>query len=313
MQSGRVPRFSHDGKLVVSGDDTGPIHVWDPATGEDRTFTGHTDTSYPQFSPDGTQIVSASHDDTVRLWDVKTGESRNVPVLADRGSTFAAAIDETGQRIAIGGEDRRVVIQAPDGSPRLQLSGHEGIVNALVFSPGSQHLLTGSDDGTARVWNTRNGRQELKLRGHDGPVRGVAYSHDGRRIVTAGNDATVRVWSAATGAAQVILVGHEGAVNTAEFNDRGDRIVSAGDDGTIRVWDAAGGDALAVLYRHEGIASGAGFGGVDGRSVVSAGADGMRITPCEICGTFSDTLRVARTRAQHKLTAAERQRLLPRG
>jgi WD40 repeat protein len=108
----------------------------------------------------------------------------------------------------------------------------------------------------------------------------------------------------------VILVGHEGPVNTARFNGRSDRLVTAGNDGTVRVWDTGGGDALVVLYQHEGSASGADFSD-DGRSVVSAGEDGMRITPCDVCGTLEDTLRAARTRAQHKLSAAERQRLVP--
>jgi WD40 repeat protein/DNA-binding SARP family transcriptional activator len=309
-RAGRIPRFRRDGGLVVSGDDHGPVHLWNPQTGEERELTGQTDVSYPQFSPDGTQIVSASHDGSVRLWDVRTGRSRDVPVLAGTGATFGAAIDASGQRIAICGDTPIVVIQAPDGSHRLRLRGHRGRVNALVFSPDSKHLLTGSDDGTARVWNARTGKLERILRGHDGIVRGVSYSHDGRSIATTGNDGTVRIWPASGGDA-VILVGHEGGVNTAQFNDSDDRIASAGDDGTIRIWDTAGGDALVVLYRHEGVASGADFG--DDGNVVSAGADGMRITACEVCGTFDEALRVARTRAQHKLTPAERQRLLPGG
>jgi WD40 repeat protein len=101
-------------------------------------------------------------------------------------------------------------------------------------------------------------------------------------------------------------------VNTARFNGPGDRLVSAGNDGTIRIWDTGGGDALVVLYRHDGNASGADFTS-DGRGVVSAGDDGMRIMACEVCGTLEDTLRVARTRAQHILSAAERQRLLSGG
>ena len=110
----------------------------------------------------------------------------------------------------------------------------------------------------------------------------------------------------------MILIGHAGPVNKARFDGRGDRLVSAGDDGTIRVWDTAGGDALLVLYQHKGRASGADFSG-DGRSIVSAGNDGMRITPCDVCGTLDDALRVAQTRAHHKLSAAERQRLLHGG
>jgi WD40 repeat protein len=305
---GAFPRFSRDGALVVAGDVDGPVHLWNPATQAERQLAGHTQTSVAQFSPDASQIVSASHDRTVRLWDVHSGQSRIVPTLG--GLKYAAALDATAKRIAIGGTTP-LVIQAVDGSHRLRLRGHRGYVNELVFSPDSQHLLTGSDDGTARVWNVRSGALERTLLGHEGPVFSVSYSDDGQRIATAGSDGTVRIWPPDGGDA-VILVGHEGPVNTAEFNARGDRVVSAGADGTIRIWDTSGGDALVVLYTHEGDASGADFSG-DGRSVVSAGDDDMRITACEVCGTLQDTLRVAHTRAPHRLSTAERQRLLPAG
>jgi WD40 repeat protein/DNA-binding SARP family transcriptional activator len=308
LRAGTAPLFSRDDRLVVSGDPTGPIHVWSPSNGADRVFAGHTDVSYAQLSPDGTQIVSASHDESVRVWDVRSGRSRLVSTL--KGLKYAAAIDASGERIAIGGATP-LVIQAPDGTNRVLLRGHGGYVNALAFNPGSTRLLTGSDDGTARVWDARSGRAVRTLRGHEGTVRGVAYSDDGKRIATAGSDGTIRVWSADGGEA-TILVGHEGAVNSARFNGRGDRIVSAGVDGSIRVWDAAGGPALLVLYRYQGAASGADFAR-DGHSVVSAGDEGMRITPCGVCGTLAGALALARTRALHALTAAERQRLVPGG
>jgi WD40 repeat protein len=303
---GTVPRFSPDGALVVAGDVNGPIHLWNPMTEQERQLTGHSQASLAQFSPDASQIVSASYDETVRLWDLNSGHSHIVPTLG--GLKYTAALDATAERIAIGGATP-LVIQAVDGSARLRLRGHGGYVNALVFSPDSQHLLTASDDGTARVWNARSATLQRTLLGHDGPVRGVSYSDDAQHIATAGSDGTVRIWDN-SGDDAVILVGHEGPVNTAEFNARGDRVVSAGDDGTIRIWNTNGGDALVVLYTHEGAASGADFS-ADGHNVVSAGDDGVRITPCEVCETLQDTLRVARTRAPHKLSAAERQRLLP--
>jgi WD40 repeat protein/DNA-binding SARP family transcriptional activator len=304
-RGGTDPLFSRDDRFVVSGDLEGPVHVWSPTTGEDRELSGHADVSYAQFSPDARQIVSASEDQTVRLWDVGTGRTRVVPTLD--GYKYAAAIDASGRRIAVGGETP-LVIQAPDGTARLRLRGHDGYVNALAFSPDSQHLLTGSDDGTARVWDARSGALERTLRGHDGIVRGVSYSDDGRWIATAGGDGTARVWPAA-GGDPVILVGHEGPVNTARFAGRGDRLVTAGNDGTVRVWDTTGGDALVVLHQHEGSASGADFSR-DGHSIVSAGEDGTRITPCAVCGSLEDALDAAGSRAQHKLSAGERVRLL---
>jgi WD40 repeat protein len=97
-----------------------------------------------------------------------------------------------------------------------------------------------------------------------------------------------------------------------DFDHTGNRIASAGLDGTVRVWDTAGGDTLVVLHRHQSAATGVDFN-PNGRSVVSAGNDGMRITACEVCGSVTSVLRIADTRAVRRLSASERQRLVDRG
>jgi WD40 repeat protein/DNA-binding SARP family transcriptional activator len=305
-RSGDDPRFSSDGTLVVSGDTRGSIHIWNPETGEERNLAGHTQQSIAQFSPDAKQVVSASWDGTVRRWDVRSGASRLVPTLP--GLKYAAAIDASGTRIAIGGSTK-LVIQDPNGGHRLQLKQPPGIVYSLVFSRDGKHLLTGSDDGAVRLWSTRSGRSERTRIVPNGAVRAVDLSAAGS-IAAGGSDGTVRVWTV-DGEEPVVLVGHDGPVETVAFNGRGDRIVSAGDDGTVRIWDARSGDGLVVLDRHTSSAS-ADFSPTTDR-VVSAGHDGTRLVDCEVCGSFEQALSVARTRARRTLSAAERQSLLSGG
>ncbi len=310
---GIYPRFSRDGELVVSGDFSGAIHVWNPRLDEDRLIeTGVEDPpaggSDPQLAPAADEIVNTVGDDTVRIWDVASGHPTEVRTL--KGDKLVAAIDATGQRIAIGGGTTPLVIQRRDGSDRLTLSARSVRISALAFSPDGSHLLTGGDDETPRVWNARTGKLERTLRGHQGVIRSVSYSNDGRLLATASSDATVRVWPAG-GGDPVILVGHESAVNAAAFDDSGDRLVSAGDDGTVRVWDVRRGEMLVVLHRYQGVAKGADFG--KGYAVVSAGDGIMQIARCEVCGRFEDALRVARTRPQRALSAAERRLLLSKG
>jgi len=305
--AGTFPLFSRDGRLVLDVAAGGAIHVWDPVTGEERELAAGRGWSYPPFSASGGRIAGVLGDGTVAVWDVKTGRRRVVPTLAEQ--KLAVEIDPSGTRIAIGGATP-LVIQRLDGSGRIRLRAPTSRVNVLAFSPDGKHLVTGGDDGDARVWDARSGALERTLRGHEGIIRYVSYSDDGRRVATAGGDATVRVWPS-DGGDPVTLVGHESAVNAARFDDSGRHVVSAGQDGTVRVWDVAGGEALVTLERYEGAARGADFGAR--QTVVSAGDGVTRVTDCEVCGSPDDVLRVARTRAQHRLSAAERRRLLPAG
>jgi len=310
-----LPSFSADGRHVVWGNLLGQVHRWDITTQSDRRLPGHADAAVARESADGSRIVSAAEDGTVRLYDVKSGRSRPLP--SDPTAKYAVAIDRTGRRIAAGGAGGLIRIQAQDGSGLRVLRGNTDDVIGLTFSPDAKHLASASFDGTARIFNVDTGKLERTLR-HPDTVTSVAYSADGARIVTAGADATIRIWPVTGGASNVVvLYGHRGAVNTAVFNRRGDRIVSAGEDGTVRVWDAADGEPLVVLQRRE-VSTGADFS-PDGRRVVSAGGEGVsnsrvvRMSACPVCGPFPDVLRLARSRADRKLSPSDRQRLLADG
>jgi WD40 repeat protein len=55
-------------------------------------------------------------------------------------------------------------------------------------------VLTGSEDRTARLWDTRTGQPQGQLLRHDRAVRAVAFSPDGQTVLTGSSDATARLW-----------------------------------------------------------------------------------------------------------------------
>jgi WD40 repeat protein len=124
--------------------------------------------------------------------------------------------------------------------------GHEDWVFDAAYSPDGKHIVTGSSDRTAKIWDASNGRLVRTLRGHEHQVRRVAYSSDGNFIVTASWDATVKIWRAQDGQIVRTLRGHGNRVMGATFKNDGSTIVTAGDDGTMHQHPVSIDDLLAL-------------------------------------------------------------------
>lgn len=76
------------------------------------------------------------------------------------------------------------------------LRGHTAAITTLEVHSES-HIVTGSADSTARLWDIGQGRCSQVLRGHTGPVLCVRL--DDRHVVTCAEDETVRMWHRGTG------------------------------------------------------------------------------------------------------------------
>ncbi len=130
------------------------------------------------------------------------------------------------------------------------LTGHEGIVRGVAFSPDGSRLASVAQDHTLRLWEPATGRAIATARGQQGEsVAAVAFSPDGRRLASGGDDGSVLVWDAQTGAPLGECRGHTGPVEALAFSPDGKRLVStAGSaENASRLWDVATGSLLAVL------------------------------------------------------------------
>jgi WD40 repeat protein len=161
-------------------------------------------------------------------------------------------------------------------SPARFFEGHLDGVHAVEFSPDGKLLLTGSHDGSARLWDVSGGKELRSFVAHGGAVLDAGFSADGKRIVTAGDDGKVMVWDAANGDLLSILPGHPGGyANAAAFLPDG-TVVSAGSDGMVRRWDVDDEAQVGQLHGHRTTIYAMDVSR-DGKRAATGSADGMLV------------------------------------
>lgn len=111
----------------------------------------------------------------------------------------------------------------PIGAPIQHSAG----VYSIDFSPDGHRLVTGSWEGTARVWSVPSGAPVgMPLKHHD-KVNWVKFSPDGALVLTASTDKTARVWNAETGVPISPPLVHLAAVESAFFDATGRSVLTS--------------------------------------------------------------------------------------
>ena len=124
-------------------------------------------------------------------------------------------------------------------------------VNCVAFSGDGSCIVSGSDDGSVRVWDALSGVELKVLNSHTHSVQSVAFSSDGTHIVSGSDDRSVRVWDALSGVELKVLNGHTGYIQSVAFSSDGTHIVSGSYDKSVRVWDLANCNDLLWIYNSE--------------------------------------------------------------
>jgi WD40 repeat protein len=224
---------SPDSETIATGSVNGVVRRW-PASAASPAGTplvGHDawrGIETLAFSPDGKHLAAAGpvamaneqkrrsflHSSKVWLWEMAEGRAE-ATVLRQDGNIVALAFSSDSRLLATGSvasdwlaDKERYALGLGQARIYELTTGrclgplpHPMSVMSLAFTPDSRLLLTGCEDGNARLFSVVGGQRIGGPLGHEGAVMSVAISPDGRTALTAsagGDDirgAAARVWA----------------------------------------------------------------------------------------------------------------------
>lgn len=206
----RSGEIRQDGKVLVAGEDTGRMQVFDVNSRAIlRTWLTHKQPVWTtKFSPaNATTLLSASDDRTVRVWDLTSND------------------------------------------PMTTFNGHHDYVRSADFLPGtmSSMIVSGSYDSTVKLWDPRMGNAApIMTFKHSAPVEAVLPLSTATTIVAAAGN-SVSVLDLIAAKPLHVITNHQKTVTSLSLASNGRRLVTGGLDGHVKVFETEGWNVVNTI------------------------------------------------------------------
>jgi WD40 repeat protein len=190
--------FSPGGELLACGGYAKQVNLLSGASlKEMERLSGSLGLVYAlAFSPDGSRLAVGDDSGSIKLFDVATWALHAELPHDDRDGCRSLACTPDGRFLlaALGCGVMRWDLTGPGNRANL-FAGHTDVVSCASISPDGRSLLSGSWDGTVRLWDLATRGERPSYNWDIGrKVFDVTFSPDGMTAAAAGSSSTIIVW-----------------------------------------------------------------------------------------------------------------------
>ncbi|KAH7318699.1 WD40-repeat-containing domain protein [Stachybotrys elegans] len=227
------------------------------------------------FHPSSNLLVAGFSDGIFGLYEMPDFNNIHKLSISQNDIDFVT-INKSGEWLAFGASKlgQLLVWEWQSESYILKQQGHFDSMNALVYSPDGQRIVTCADDGKIKVWDVESGFCIVTFTEHSGAVTACEFAKKGNVLFTASLDGSVRAWDLIRYRNFRTFTAPTRLSFTSMAVDPSGEVVAAGslDSFDIHIWSVQTGQLLDRMAGHEGPISSLAFA-PNGGTLVSGSWD----------------------------------------
>jgi len=190
---------------------------------------------------DNRQIVTSSGDHTCALWDVDNATQVN-QFRHHTGDVMFVSVNNDKKTFVSCGCDKRIVawdIRAGKASHAFE--AHDKDVNVVQFFPNDFTFASGSEDGTARLYDLRTwseiNRYVIENNPNQASPTSLGFSNSGRLLYTSYTDNAFLIWDTLKAERKgEIARGHDKRITSVGVSGDGFALCTASWDTFLKIW-----------------------------------------------------------------------------
>lgn len=258
VHDGRVRAVAYDegrntivsSRAVAAGQDGEAVHslVWTrvPIDGSSETAVA-AEIASVAVDPTTRTVASGDAKGGLTLWDPDTQTPRLVQpgdlgcgeLSVKPGALLSLAFHPTSSWLALGFEDRTLVLWDPSGQRATRCDQMAGAVWDVAFSPDGKRLAASAGRSRVVLWDLESDERSRPVAATE-DARSLAFDPTGATLAVGGSEGDIVFLDveSTTNTGRPVR-GHEGMVLDLAYDPSGTLLASAGEDGLLRLWNTS--------------------------------------------------------------------------
>uniref|UniRef100_A0A093VFH8 Target of rapamycin complex subunit LST8 n=1 Tax=Talaromyces marneffei PM1 TaxID=1077442 RepID=A0A093VFH8_TALMA len=182
-------------------------------------------------------LCTAGYDHTIRFWEALSGICSRTLQHPDSQVNRLCITPDKRYLAAAGHTNVKLFdIKSSNPNPVMTFEGHTNNITGVAFHCEGKWMVTSSEDGTVKVWDTRSGSLQRNYV-HKAPVNDVVIHPNQGELISGDRAGTVRVWDLGESVCTHQLIPEDDvAVSSVSVASDGSLLCAGNKKGNVYIW-----------------------------------------------------------------------------